>query len=107
MKTFAIIVILMSLLSCSAHNNFNYAPTNFGLGKEGYEETLKSDGTWEVKVIAMNSYSKEILEHYFHRRASEICGGYNYSLVSFNQMIDVCSEGGCFKQAVVGEFKCI
>lgn len=107
MKTFTILVTLVMLLSCSAHREFNYAPIKFGLDEEGYSESLMSNGIWEVQIIAMNSYSKELLEHYLHRRASEICSGDSYSLLSFNEMIDVCSEGGCFKQALRGEFKCI
>jgi hypothetical protein len=87
--------------------SFDYKPVKMGFGEEGYEQLKMPDGIWEVKIIAMKSYPQKVLELVLHKRASEICDSSKYSVVDIREMIDICSEGGCFKSAVWGTFKCL
>lgn len=106
--TFIVSSACASVAKTDTFEEFNYKPAKIGFGEEGYEQRNLSDKLWEVKIIAMKSYPKEVLVHYFNKRASEICNGKeNYKVINLDELIDICSEGGCFESAVQGVFECV
>ena len=94
------------ICGCAAQIEFRYKPVKFGTYEEGYEETSLDDGSILLKVISTHNHDRNLLEHYFHFRASERCNGYNYQLLEFKEMIDVCADAKCFESAVAGRYKC-
>ncbi|KZN39317.1 hypothetical protein N480_00380 [Pseudoalteromonas luteoviolacea S2607] len=105
MRNFLFLVIL-STFGCSVPTGFNYKPVKFGSYEEGYDETTFENGVNVLKIISTQNHSREVLEHFFHFRATEKCRGYNYQLIELYEMIDICADGKCFESALHGKYKC-
>jgi hypothetical protein len=102
-----IFFLILLPIGCTAVPEFNYQPTRIGSGAEGYiEESNSSDGIFRIEVLSMNGHKYEALSKVVKRRAIENCKGDNFKILLITEMIDVCSEGGCFKTAVRGEYEC-
>ena len=107
MKPAILIILVMLLVACDPVYQFRYQPTTWPPEQEGYIVKQKSDTNWEIEMIGMRYFSQEVLEIYFRKKASELCPGGKYEVISLVEKIDVCSSRGCFENAIAGEVKCI
>jgi hypothetical protein len=106
MRLLALVSILILNLGCTSNSSFQLKPAQFGEGESGYFEVVAQDGSITLTVYTLGKHTSVVLEHNFHKRVAQVCGGYKYTMISFHELIDICSSGGCFKTAVQGRFKC-
>ncbi len=106
MKPITLTLIFLLTNGCVSNNNFELRPAKFGQGKSGFIHVEEADSSITLTIFSIENHSPDVLEQAFHKKASQFCGGYKYTMISFDHLVDICSSGGCFDYAVEGRFKC-